>query len=154
MAPKIQVKKSAIDKAKSVLAEVAPKEKEVFELREAIAELRQEIEGILVKGYSFDEAAELLSNSGVEIKGSSLKQYLTMFRRQDAKKKANKMRTGKVGQGTKPDLRSSTVSDQVVAKTEPQVVVEELDDGSGIVKNSKKSTGRKSSEFVEVAEDL
>lgn len=152
MAPKIKVKKSAIDKARSVLAEVAPKEKEVFELREAIAELRHDIEGLLAKGYSFDETAELLSDSGIEIKGSSLKQHLTVFRRQDAKKPSGR-HTGKRSQGTKPNSRVNAVSDQVAAKAEPQVVAESLGDGSGVLKNSKKP-GRKSSEFVEVAEDL
>jgi uncharacterized coiled-coil DUF342 family protein len=152
MAPKIQVKKTAIDKAKSVLAEVAPKEKEVFELREAIAELRQDIEGLLAKGYSFDEAAELLTSSGIEIKGSSLKQYLTVFRRQDAKK-ASRMRNGKRSQGTKPTSRGSAISAQAT-KAKAQAVVEQLEESSGVAKNTRKSADRKSSEFVEVSEDL
>lgn len=152
MGGKLQVKKGAIDKAKSVLSEVTPKEREVFELREAIAQLRQDIEGILAKGYSFDEVAELLTSSGVEVKGTSLKQYLTVFRRQDSRKRAGRKRPEKGSQDVKPDLGSQAIAEQVVVKPEPQVV-DQLED-HGTVKNARKSIGRKSSEFVEVSEDL
>ncbi len=153
MAPKTRVKKTAIDKAKSVLAEVAPKQKEVFELREAIAELRQDIEGILAKGYSFDEAAELLSGSGIEIRGSSLKQYLAEFRRQDAKK-ASGRRARKRSQGTKLASRGNASAQETEAELQAVVEQEQLEDSSEASKSTKKSAGRKSSNFVEVAEDL
>lgn len=152
MGGKLQVKKGAIDKAKSVLSEVAPKEREVFELREAIAQLRQDIEGILAKGYSFDEVAELLTSSGVEVKGTSLKQYMTVFRRQDSRKRTGRKRPEKASQDAKPDFGSQPSAKQVIVKPEPQVV-EQLGDHR-TVKNSRKSIGRKSSEFVEVSEDL
>ncbi len=159
MAPKLTVKKTAIDQAKLALTKTPPKEKEVFDLREAIAELRQEIEGILAKGYSFDEVSNLLSQSGIEIKGTSLKQYLAAFRRKDTSKKPSRRRTGKTSQGPNLEPRNNANAEQVTTETEPKAVVDQLEDNarlknrSGTVKNTRK-TSRRSGEFVEMSEDL
>lgn len=159
MTSKLTVKKTAIDQARSALVKAPPKEKEVFDLREAIAELRQEIEGILAKGYSFDEVSELMSQSGIEIKGVSLKQYLAALRRKDTKKKSSRRRSEKTGQETKAKPIDSVNTEPVIAQVEPETDLQQLEDSTQIenkpesVRNTRKASQRSSS-FVEIAEDL
>jgi Mg/Co/Ni transporter MgtE len=82
------INKTAIDQAVSVLAKLPDKPKENFALREAIFEMRQEIQSVLDRGYSYEEVAGLLSQNEVQIKAITLKQYLAEFRRKSSKKKS------------------------------------------------------------------
>jgi hypothetical protein len=47
-------------------------------LREAIANLREEIKLVLARGYSYVEVAELLTSQGIKVTDCSLKQYLEL----------------------------------------------------------------------------
>lgn len=82
------IKRNVIDKVSAQLEQLPVKPKEDFALKEAIYEMRSEIAKVLKRGYSFDEVASFLSQNDIEIKGVTLKQYLSEFRRKDSKRKS------------------------------------------------------------------
>jgi hypothetical protein len=57
-------------------------EKELLSLQEAIHKLRAPLEAALVKGYSYQELADLLNQQGISINVPTLRSYLTSSGRQ------------------------------------------------------------------------
>ncbi|MDX2211674.1 MAG: type I secretion C-terminal target domain-containing protein [Oculatellaceae cyanobacterium bins.114] len=56
-------------------------------LKEAVHQLQDSLEAALVKGYSYEELADLLQQEGIPISSSSLKNYLASTRRQTPESK-------------------------------------------------------------------
>jgi hypothetical protein len=82
------VKRVSIDHASTFLETLPDKPKEELSLREAVRQLRDQIVGALAKGYSYEELAKVLTEKGIEISPSTLKNYLPAGRRQSAKENA------------------------------------------------------------------
>lgn len=94
------IKRNVIDKVSAQLEQLPVKPKEDFALKEAIYEMRSEIAKVLKRGYSFDEVASFLSQNDIEIKGVTLKQYLSEFRRKDSKRKSRSRKNQAVESGS------------------------------------------------------
>lgn len=133
------VKLQSIHQTLDVLKQLPRKQKEDFALREAVFEMHQQIEDVLKKGYSFEEVAEILSHNDIVIKGVTLKQYLTTFRRQKSRKRAESKRAKAVVEG------ESVSSEPEVATPKGKTVKSE---------KSKSASERKIGKFVEIPDDL
>lgn len=84
--PKVgSVQKQAVSQVSTFLQDLPEKPKETFSLREAVDQLRREIQSALAKGYSYEDVAVILTQKGVEISPSTLKNYVPSGRRQAAK---------------------------------------------------------------------
>jgi hypothetical protein len=81
MAPKQTVIDIDEEKLKSLLekveARIPPKPKQGMTLREVIMKSRAMINLALKRGYTYEEIAAILTSEGINIKGATLKQYLT-----------------------------------------------------------------------------
>ena len=58
------------------LEAVPEKPKDEHTLRESVEAMKDAIKGVLEKGYSYDEVAAMLVESGISISGATLKQYM------------------------------------------------------------------------------
>ncbi len=80
MPPKQTIIKIDDDKLKALLEKVEsrlpPKPKEGMTLREIILKSKGMINLALKRGYTYDEIAAILSEEGISVKGTTLKQYL------------------------------------------------------------------------------
>lgn len=65
--------KSILEK---VEARLPPKPKESMTLKEVILKSKTMINKALKRGYSYDEIAAILSEEGISVKGTTIKQYL------------------------------------------------------------------------------
>jgi len=65
--------KSILEK---VEARLPPKPKESMTLKEVILKSKTMISKALKRGYSYDEIAAILSEEGISVKGTTIKQYL------------------------------------------------------------------------------
>lgn len=140
------IKRDTIRKSVEVLRGLPRKEKEDFALREAVYEMYQEIGEVLGKGYSLDEVAEILSQSGVQIKGPTLKQYLTEIKRKKSKKRGGVSRSG--GAGSKDKASSQ---DGMRAQSQGEMGTQ-----PNQTKKSKPKSGseRKVGNFTEIPDEL
>lgn len=141
------VKRGQIEKVVSKLQQLPKKEKEDFALREAIAEMRPEIESVLKRGYSFEEVASFLSDNEIQIKPVTLKQYLADMRRKASKKRSRARSQSNKGSGTasvtenkKKEVSRSTASTAKGKK--------------GDRKRQPKGDGRTVGNFVEMPDQL
>lgn len=93
----ITVSKSAIDQATQTLQGLPEKPKQGWSLREAIDQMNDVLSAAISKGYSYEELVDLLRDQGIEISVSSLKNYLTRSKRDQAASnaKATTKATGK-----------------------------------------------------------
>jgi hypothetical protein len=87
----VNVKHASVDQARSFLETLPEKEKENFSLREAVDKLRDQIQAVLAKGYSYQELSAMLSDKGIKISAATLKNYVPSGRRQ-AKNKDGSIR--------------------------------------------------------------
>lgn len=135
------IKRQVIDKVAAQLEQLPVKPKEDFALREAIYEMRSEIAKVLKRGYSFDEVASFLSQNDIQIKGITLKQYLSEFKRKDSKRKSR-----------------SRKAKAVESKSEAVAVSKARSKGKAGAKAKTKTSGSKSDrtvgEFVEMPDEL
>jgi hypothetical protein len=80
MPPKQTIINIDDDKLKSILEKVESrlptKPKEGMTLREIILKSKAMINKALKRGYTYDEIAAILSEEGISVKGTTLKQYL------------------------------------------------------------------------------
>lgn len=83
------VPKNAVDEARAFLQELPDKPKENLSLREAVNRLQDQLKAALVRGYSYDDLAAMLSDRGIEISPSTLKNYVPSGKRQAAKESAD-----------------------------------------------------------------
>ncbi|MBW4518153.1 MAG: hypothetical protein KME16_00265 [Scytolyngbya sp. HA4215-MV1] len=82
------VKKESIEYASTFLQQLPEKPKENLSLREAINQLRDQLKAALIKGYSYEDLAKMLTGKGIEISPSTLKNYVPSGKRQAAKEQA------------------------------------------------------------------
>lgn len=81
----VLVSQTTLNQATSALQDLPEKPREIWSLREAIGVMREVITATLNKGYSHEEVAKLLSQTGVDIRPSSLKYYLAAVKRNQDK---------------------------------------------------------------------
>lgn len=143
------IKRTVIDKVATQLEQLPVKPKEDFALREAIYEMRSEIAKVLKRGYSFDEVASFLSQNDIQIKGVTLKQYLSEFKRKDSKRKS-RSRTNQT------KAVESGSDSAVVAKAESKARSKSKASSkrSGSSSGSKSKSDRTVGEFVEMPDEL
>lgn len=141
------VKRGQIEKVVAALQELPKKPKEDFALREAIAEMRSEIESVLKRGYSFEEVASFLSDNEIQIKPVTLKQYLA-----DMRRKASKKRSRARSQSNKGDGEDKTSTVQKAQKVSRSMVSSAK--GKSDRKSQPKTEGRTVGNFVEMPDEL
>jgi hypothetical protein len=88
--PARPIKKSTIEENRERLLNAPVKEKEDFSLQEAIHDMATEIDLILARGYSYEEIATMLSDGGIDIKPTTLRQYLAQVTKVTTKAKSKK----------------------------------------------------------------
>lgn len=71
-----KVKVVTVEQAIEKLKVVPDKPKEELTLRESIEMMRPVIKQVLDKGYSYDEVAIMLAETGIQIGGATIKQYM------------------------------------------------------------------------------
>ncbi len=113
----VNVNKQSVEQAGSYLQELPEKPKENLSLREAVGQLRDQIQAALAKGYSYDDLAKMLTEKGIEISATTLKSYVPAGRRQSNKDKtaAPKTRTRRT---RKTDDAEIDTSEATEAETE------------------------------------
>jgi hypothetical protein len=84
------VKRTVIEDNRSQLLNAPIKEREEFSMGEAVNQIAHEITEVLSRGYSYDEIAIMLSNGGMNIKGTTLRQYMTAIKRNSTKGRQRK----------------------------------------------------------------
>lgn len=143
------IKRQVIDKVAAQLEQLPVKPKEDFALREAIYEMRSEIAKVLKRGYSFDEVASFLSQNDIQIKGVTLKQYLSEFKRKDSKRKSRsrKNQTKAVEFGSDSAVVAKAESK---ARSKSKASSKRSGSGSGSSSKSDRTVG----EFVEMPDEL
>ncbi len=77
--PTRTIKKSTIEENRARILNAPVKEKEDFSLQEAIHDMATEINQILDRGYSYDEIATMLTDGGIDVKPTTLRQYLAQI---------------------------------------------------------------------------
>jgi phage antirepressor YoqD-like protein len=85
--PARPIKKSMIEENRERLLNAPVKEKEDFSLQEAIHNMAAEIDQVLERGYSYEEVATMLSGGGIDIKPTTLRQYLAQVNKVTSKTK-------------------------------------------------------------------
>jgi phage antirepressor YoqD-like protein len=85
--PARPIKKSTIEENRERLLNAPVKEKEDFSLQEAIHDMAAEIDRVLERGYSYEEVATMLSGGGIDIKPTTLRQYLAQVTKVTSKTK-------------------------------------------------------------------
>ena len=88
--PARTIKKSTIEENRQRLSNAPVKEKEDFSLQEAIHDMAEEINQILDRGYSYEEIAKMLSDGGIDVKPTTLRQYLAQVTKVTTKAKSKK----------------------------------------------------------------
>lgn len=106
----IIVSKQSVNQAGVFLQELPEKPKENLSLREAVGQLRDQIQAALAKGYSYDDLSKMLTDKGIEISPTTLKSYVPAGRRQSSKDKADK--TDKAEGGKTRGRRRKTQSEE------------------------------------------
>ncbi|NEQ28918.1 MAG: hypothetical protein F6K28_60225 [Microcoleus sp. SIO2G3] len=101
------VSQKSVEQAGAFLAELPEKPKENLSLREAVAQLQDQIKAALAKGYSYEDVAQILGDRGIDISASTLKNYVPAGKRQ-ATKDRSASKTGK--RNSKPTEESSDLS--------------------------------------------
>jgi transposase len=95
------VSRNAVTQANALLQDLPDKPKDKLSLREAVNQLQAHIREASAKGYSYEEIAQVLSDSGIEISASTLKNYLPSTRR--VKEAAPAKARGRQSQSVQPD---------------------------------------------------
>lgn len=89
------VSKDQLEKVSGMLQELPAKPKDELSLKEAIAEMYENITAALNRGYSHAEISEVLKGQGLQISSSTLKSYLAQVKPTDAPKRAKQPRKAK-----------------------------------------------------------
>jgi len=114
MPPKQTVIDIDEDKLKSILSKVEArtptKPKQGMTLREVIMKSKAMINKALKRGYTYEEIATILTEEGINIKGATLKQYLT-------ESKSKRSKTTPTGSVVEP----TTATEEFSSKSESQL---------------------------------
>lgn len=112
------VSKEAIDQARIALQELPEKARDNLSLRKAVEQLRDQIEAALSKGYSYDDVAAALTQQGIEIRATTLKQYIPSGgRRSSRKRSGDTAKTGRTRRKKETADQSSPLEELSVAPT-------------------------------------
>lgn len=131
-------KQSAIhvndEQLKSILekveARLPPKPKESMTLKEVILKSKTMINKALKRGYSYDEIAAILSEEGISVKGTTLKQYLAETtqpkRRQSPAKQTETLEQipEMTTESTESKSQASVSQSSTTSKSKPEAKVE------------------------------
>jgi hypothetical protein len=112
------VHKKSIEQASAFLQTLPAKPKENWSLREAVYQLRGEIKAALAKGYSYEDLSSILTDKGVGISASTLKNYVPSSKQQAAKDLAAKEQDA----STKRIKQTRNAQEEEYAIAEPAVV--------------------------------
>ena len=141
------ISKSSIDQVTQALQNLPEKPKESWSLREAVAQLQDQITAALNKGYGYEEVAQMLSQQGIEISASSLKSYLSVARRQKGSATpAKTQKTGRKSQKTNSEFNGAgqSVAPATQAVSEPETLNGTAVNGAEADKAASKSRNGKS----------
>jgi hypothetical protein len=165
--PNRNIKKSTIEENRQRLLNAPIKEKEDFSLQEAIHNMADEINQILDRGYSYEEIATMLADGGIDIKPTTLRQYLAQVPQVNGKAKSKKSPKAKTSESqtdkVKPDEVKSLKgeSNKEQAKPAPVKTTEVITDVSEVAAKPSKSAksavkvdNKASSGFVEMPDEL
>jgi len=86
------VKPEVMGQVAGFLGELPDKPKDQLSLKEAIAELSEQIQSAFDKGYTYPEIAEILHDHGIQISAFTLKSYVPRGRKKTAGRKAGTTR--------------------------------------------------------------
>lgn len=112
------VSKEAIDQARVALQELPEKARDNLSLRKAVEQLRDQIEAALSKGYSYDDVAAALTQQGIEIRATTLKQYIPSGgRRSSRKRSGDTAKTGRTRRKKETADQSSALEELSAAST-------------------------------------
>lgn len=122
----VRVKTTTIEAAIKKLEAAPQKQKEEHTLRESIELMKDAIKGILERGYTYDEVAAMLSESGITISGATLKQYMTALtkKKRTTKSSSRKATGASKAKNSDPD-GSVNRNAQVTEHQQTQEIVEE-----------------------------
>lgn len=119
------VTKQSVNQAGVFLQELPEKPKENLSLREAVGQLRDQIQAALAKGYSYDDLSKMLTEKGIEISATTLKSYVPAGKRQSSKDK-DKAASGKT-RGRRSRKELSEELDEATTLISSQEADEETD---------------------------
>jgi hypothetical protein len=74
------ISKQAIEQANAHLQQLPERTKEDLSLREAVEQIREQIESALRKGYSYQDLVSMLAEQGIAISAATLKRYVPVGR--------------------------------------------------------------------------
>ena len=150
--PARPIKKSTIEENRERLLNAPVKEKENFSLQEAIHDMATEINQILDRGYSYDEIATMLKDGGIDVKPTTLRQYLA----QVTKVKVDSKAKSKPSSKAKTDVvkTASAQTDTVKANPVKTDIVDVAAKPSKPPKSAVKVAQNASSGFVEMPDKL
>ena len=100
----IAVKQSSIGNTSAFLESLPEKPKEELSLREAIDQLREPLRAALLRGYTYVELAEMLTEKGIKISAFTLKNYVP-----SGKRRANKEKEAAAKVGTRRGRKNQAV---------------------------------------------
>lgn len=129
----VNVNKQSVEQAGSYLQELPEKPKENLSLREAVGQLRDQIQAALAKGYSYDDLAKMLTEKGIEISATTLKSYVPAGKRQSNKDKAaapqkRTRRSRKTEEDTETATPELTEAEPIVADAPEEAEDEEAEE--------------------------
>jgi hypothetical protein len=102
------VKNASLEQTGAFLQALPEKPKEELSLKEAIAQLQEPMRAALAKGYSYQELAAMLAETGIHISAFTLKNYVPSGKRRSNKEQSAKT-TSRAGR--KPRGEQSAVVD-------------------------------------------
>jgi hypothetical protein len=163
--PARPIKKSTIEENRERLLNAPVKEKEDFSLQEAIHDMATEIEQILARGYSYEEIARMLSEGGIDVKPTTLRQYLAQVPKANDKAKSKRSPKAKTSEGksdkAKPDEVKSKEVESNKEEAQPDPVKTTDETKADVVKVAAKHLPQKakvdkkaSSGFVDMPDEL
>ena len=160
--PNRNIKKSTIEENRQRLLNAPVKEKEDFSLQEAIHNMAAEINQILDRGYSYEEIATMLSDGGIDVKPTTLRQYLAQVTKATPKSKSKKSPKIKADEIKSLEVESSEVGSDLERDRITSAPVEKSDrvnpdDAEKTAKPSKptvKVDKKANSGFVEMPDKL
>lgn len=79
------VKNASLEQTGAFLQALPEKPKEELSLKEAIAQLQEPLRAALAKGYSYQELAAMLAETGIHISAFTLKNYVPSGKRRSTK---------------------------------------------------------------------
>src|SRR5579883_2778767 len=102
------VKQEAVNQTISLLIDLPAKPKDDLSLREAVQQMQIPLKSALVKGYSYADLAQILTDRGISISALTLKNYLPLGKRQSNKPTRKSRKTLREESATTANFAHST----------------------------------------------